>query len=51
MHKRTLWYDQANWPYAGDRRTADGYAAWVRLVPWKLFGTFTFAWKVFAATD
>jgi hypothetical protein len=40
------WYDRQHRPYQDDRRVVDGYAAWLRSVPWKLFGTFTFAWKV-----
>jgi hypothetical protein len=29
-----------------ERRAPEGYAEWLSNVPWKLYGTFTFAWKV-----
>ncbi|HEY6337081.1 MAG TPA: hypothetical protein VIW68_01170 [Candidatus Sulfotelmatobacter sp.] len=29
-----------------DRRTAEQYADWLRHIDWRLFCTFTFAWKV-----
>jgi hypothetical protein len=40
------WYDREHLPYAPDRRTVEKYAAWLRLIPWKFFCTFTFARKV-----
>jgi hypothetical protein len=40
------WYEKECCPYAVDRTTVDEYADWLRMVPWKLFCTFTFAWKV-----
>jgi len=46
LQQAVRWYEQERWPYAADRKTAEGYADWVKLVPWKLFCTFTFAWKV-----
>jgi hypothetical protein len=46
MHKTARWYDRERLPYAVDRKTAEEYAIWLRQVPWKLFCTLTFAWKV-----
>jgi len=46
MQRTTRWYERERWPYAADRKTAEEYADWVEQVPWKLFCTFTFAWKV-----
>jgi hypothetical protein len=46
MLEAVRWYERTRWPYAADRRTADEYATWLKLIPWTLFGTFTFAWKV-----
>jgi hypothetical protein len=46
MRAAGRWYDRKRWPYAGDRHVANEYATWLKLVPWKLFCTFTFAWKV-----
>ena len=40
------WYERERWAYEVDRRTANEYATWLKVVPWKLFATFTFAWKV-----
>jgi hypothetical protein len=40
------WYERERRPYAADRKTAEEYAHWLKEVPWKLFCTFTFAWKV-----
>jgi hypothetical protein len=40
------WYERESWPYAADRQTAEQYADWIKLIPWKLFCTFTFAWRV-----
>jgi hypothetical protein len=46
MQKLARWYERQRWPYKADRKTADEYAHWLKQVPWKLFCTFTFAWKV-----
>jgi hypothetical protein len=43
---RYRWYERERWPYAVDRKTAEEYARWLQQVPWRLFCTFTFAWKV-----
>jgi hypothetical protein len=43
---KVRWYDRDCSPYPADRKVAEDYANWLKLVPWKLFGTFTFAWKV-----
>lgn len=40
------WYERGHWPYARDRHAVKKYADWVKVVPWQLFCTFTFAWKV-----
>jgi hypothetical protein len=44
--KSALWYERGHWPYASDQHAVKKYAEWVKLVPWQLFCTFTFAWKV-----
>ena len=31
---------------SSETRALDEYAAWLRTIPWKLYGTFTFAWPV-----
>jgi hypothetical protein len=31
---------------SSETRPQDAYAAWLRTIPWKLYGTFTFAWPV-----
>ncbi len=40
------WYEREHRPYASDQHTVEKYAAWLVKVPWQLFCTFTFAWKV-----
>jgi hypothetical protein len=40
------WYEREGRPYAADRKMAEEYAHWLKQVPWRLFCTFTFAWKV-----
>jgi hypothetical protein len=40
------WYERENALYLADREKVEQYAAFVKLVPWKLYGTFTFAWRV-----
>jgi hypothetical protein len=40
------WYERMQWRYAKDQRTVAGYADWLVKVPWQLFCTLTFAWKV-----
>jgi hypothetical protein len=44
--KAVRWYERERLPYAVDRRVVKQYADWLNVVPWKLFCTFTFAWKV-----
>jgi len=44
--KPVRWYEQQRWPYQADRRTVTEYADWLKLIRWKLFCTFTFAWRV-----
>jgi hypothetical protein len=49
MQKAALWYrwyERERRPYAADRKIAEEYAHWLKQVPWRLFCTFTFAWKV-----
>ena len=33
------WYERQHWPYATDLKTVEAYADWLKMVPWKLFGT------------
>ncbi len=40
------WYERERWAYRADRRIADAYAEWINEVPWQLYCTFTFAWRV-----
>jgi hypothetical protein len=40
------WYERERWAYNIDRNTVKECARWVKEVDWKLFCTFTFAWKV-----
>ena len=40
------WYERERLPYQADLRTAAEYANWLQAIDWKLFCTFTFAWKV-----
>ena len=46
MQTMVRWYERQRLPYAVDRQIAEEYADWLKQVPWKLFCTFTFAWKV-----
>ena len=46
MQTTVRWYERARWPYSMDRHAADEYAGWLKSVPWTLFCTFTFAWRV-----
>lgn len=47
MKKEVIrWYDRQNWAYVSDRERLEQYARWLNPIPWKFFGTFTFAWKV-----
>ena len=40
------WYERERWMYADDRQSLKKYAEFLRLFPWKLYGTFTFAHKI-----
>jgi hypothetical protein len=40
------WYDRQRLPYQSDRNTVEAYAGWLKPIPWQLFCTFTFAWRV-----
>ena len=40
------WYERQHLPYAADLQMVKAYANWLRMIPWKVFGTFTFAWRV-----
>src|SRR5258706_8063111 len=40
------WYEREHWSYAADQHIVKTCADWMKLVPWQLFCTFTFAWKV-----
>ena|SRR3989442_3656454 len=46
MEKVARWYERERWPYAIDRKKVEEYARWLKQIEWKLFCTFTFAWKV-----
>ena len=46
MQNTARWYEREHLPYAADLKRVEEYADWVEQVPWKLFCTFTFAWKV-----
>lgn len=46
MHHASSWYERSRLPYRADRQMLDSYAKWLRSVQWKLFCTFTFAWRV-----
>ena len=46
MRLAKRWYERERWAYLADRRIADAYAVWINEVPWHLYGTFTFAWRV-----
>jgi hypothetical protein len=46
MQDAKRWYERERWAYVADRKIADAYADWIRHVPWRLFCTFTFAWRV-----
>lgn len=46
VQKAVRWYERERWPYKADRKTTEEYADWLKQVPWRLFCTFTFAWKV-----
>jgi hypothetical protein len=49
MQKRqnaVRWYERERWRYAADRKPIYELADWVSQIDWRLFGTFTFAWKV-----
>ncbi len=39
-------YGRARWHTAIERSRVHDYALWFKQIPWKLFCTFTFAWKV-----
>jgi Ssp1 endopeptidase immunity protein Rap1a len=45
-YERKRWYEREHTPYAADRKLVEEYAHWVKEIDWKLFGTFTFAWRV-----
>lgn len=45
MREMDRWYDRQHRQYAADRQTVEVYAEWLKLVPWNLFCTFTFAWR------
>jgi hypothetical protein len=45
MQTTARWYEREHLPYAADRKKIEEYAGWIKQVDWKLFGTFTFAWK------
>lgn len=40
------WYDRERRAYMADRKIAEAYADWFKEINWKLFCTFTFAWRV-----
>jgi hypothetical protein len=46
MLNSSRWYERERWPYTADRNNADEYAQWLQQIPWQLFCTFTFAWRV-----
>jgi hypothetical protein len=46
MRTLSRWYEREHRPYAVDRQIIEGYAHWLKQVHWRLFCTFTFAWKV-----
>jgi hypothetical protein len=46
QHGQARWYERASWPYRVDIDRVKEWANWVRQVDWKLFCTFTFAWRV-----
>jgi hypothetical protein len=46
MHVKERWYEREHWPYMVDRERVEAYAHWLKQVRWRLFGTFTFAWRV-----
>ncbi len=46
MHNLARWYERDRWTYLSDRQTADAYAKWLGTIPWKLFCTLTFVWRV-----
>src|SRR5438874_1688199 len=45
-HQMDKWYERDHWPYTEDRKLTDQYAEWLKPIPWQLFCTFTFAWRV-----
>jgi hypothetical protein len=45
-YEMNKWYDRQHMPYTADHNTAQDYADWINQIPWKLFCTFTFAWRV-----
>ena len=46
MLKANRSYERERWPYAVDSKTTDQYTDWLKPIPWQLFCTFTFAWRV-----
>ncbi len=46
MQDAVRWYDREHWAYQSDMNTAEEYAQWIKQVDWRLFCTFTFAWRV-----
>jgi hypothetical protein len=46
IRETVRWYERGRWPYATDRKTVEQYAHWLKQVDWRLFCTFTFAWRV-----
>src|SRR5207302_5875502 len=39
------WYERHNRPYRQDYQVVEGYATWLKTVPWQVFCTLTFGYK------
>ena len=46
MQYAKRWYERKWRPYREDRNKVEEYANWLKQVNWRLFCTFTFAWRV-----
>lgn len=46
MKDENRWYDRHRWAYTSDRKLTEQYARWLKQVDWRLFCTFTYAWRV-----